>query len=94
MALNFLLSSSERFSFIQFGIGNGKTLLSCLVSILLAKSKGKSVFILSKMDHLILRDAKKFENLIRSSGLDTNVNSSSLEVGVYFYSIKKFTQEL
>ena len=48
---------------------------ACVVmAIFLAKLKKPPVFIIGKNAHLILRDSKKFEQLILSMGLKTNTN--------------------
>lgn len=46
---------------MQFGIGNGKTLLSITLAVLIAIETKKSVFIISKNEHLVQRDIKKYE---------------------------------
>lgn len=89
LCLNFILENIEANQFIKFGIGNGKTLLSVTLAILLATEKKKSVFIVSKNDHLVQRDIKKYEQLIQSMKLNANLNQSSNELGIYFYTHPK-----
>jgi preprotein translocase subunit SecA len=74
--------------FISFGMGNGKTLLCVAIAIIFAKLRGVPVFIIGKNAHLVLRDSKKFEQLILSMGLKTNTNQYSREPGVYYYTQK------
>jgi hypothetical protein len=74
--------------FISFGMGNGKTLLCVAIAIIFAKLRKIPVFIIGKNAHLVLRDSKKFEQLILSMGLKTNTNQYSREPGVYYYTQK------
>ena len=59
--------------FIEFGIGNGKTLLSIALAIIIARDYRKSVFIVGKNEHLVQRDIKKYEDIIRKMGLNSNL---------------------
>ena len=45
-------------------MGNGKTLLCVAIAIIIAKLRNIPVFIIGKNAHLVLRDSKKFEQLI------------------------------
>ena len=78
--------------FINFGIGNGKTLIATILGILLANKYKEPVVILSKYDHLVLRDQKKYSKLISSFGLATNINNITQKEGVYFYSEKNIVK--
>jgi hypothetical protein len=70
-------------------MGNGKTLLCVAIAIIIAKLRNIPVFIIGKNAHLVLRDSKKFEQLILSMGLKTNTNQYSREPGVYYYAQKE-----
>lgn len=74
LCLNFILANHTYNSFISFGIGNGKTLLAATLAILLAKKTNKSVFIVSKNEHLVQRDMKHFEKVISWVKLNANLN--------------------
>jgi preprotein translocase subunit SecA len=62
---------------MNIGIGNGKTLLCTSIAIIIALKFNKPVFVVSKNEHLILRDYKKYEDLIVSLSLNTNVSAYS-----------------
>ena len=94
MFINFISSTEQRFSFIIFGIGNGKTLLSGVLGIQFALETGKPVFVISKFDHLVLRDQMKFQGMITSRGLQTNVNYFQKGAGVYFFSETQIIKKL
>ena len=66
-------------------MGNGKTLVGVSIAIILAKLRNIPVFIIAKNGHLVLRDSKKFEQLILLMGLKTNTNQYSREPGIYYY---------
>ena len=70
-------------------MGNGKTLLCVAIAIIIAKLRNIPIFIIGKNAHLVLRDSKKFEQLILSMGLKTNTNRYSREPGVYYYAQKE-----
>jgi hypothetical protein len=56
MCINYLIYNDSRYNFINFGIGNGKTLLCVIIAILWSIHKKENVFIISKFDHLAIRD--------------------------------------
>src|SRR6202451_1121447 len=70
-------------------MGNGKTLLCVAIAIIIAKLRNIPVFIIGKNAHLVLRDSKKFEQLIISMGLKTNTNQYFREPGVCYYTYKE-----
>lgn len=61
LCINYIFENLNANHFIQFGIGNGKTLLSITLAVLIAIETKKSVFIVSKNEHLVQRDIKKYE---------------------------------
>jgi hypothetical protein len=90
LCLGYLSYNNDKRQFIQFGIGNGKTLLCFALGINFAKSTGASVFIIGKNEHLVLRDQKKYEGIIAKFGLLTNFNDYSERAGVYYLTLNKF----
>jgi preprotein translocase subunit SecA len=55
--------------FLNFGIGNGKTLLCTSLAIILGLRAEKPVIILGKQEYLPYRDHKKFKEMIKECGL-------------------------
>ncbi|KEJ82485.1 Protein translocase subunit SecA [Oxytricha trifallax] len=94
LALNYLLWEDSKFSFINIGVGNGKTLLCSTLAALYAKSSQLPVFIIGKNDHLILRDEKRFEQLVTSLSLNINVNQYEKKAGVYYLTQKYLESQL
>ena len=77
LCLNFLIGNLHSNNLICFGIGNGKTLLCTALAIVIAKQLQKSVFIVSKNEHLVSRDQKHFEKVVTKMGLATSFNQYS-----------------
>src|ERR1700722_9537042 len=94
MCLNYLMRKSYKYAFINFGIGNGKTLLATSLAIATAIDLQKTVFILGKNEHLIFRDQKRFEPMIRKMGLNTNLNDYSTSLGIYYITEAYFVSHL
>jgi len=94
LCLNYILENIETNHFIQFGIGNGKTLLSTTLAILLATKMNLSVFIISKNEHLVQRDIKKYEKLILVMQLNANLNQISKQLGIYFYTFNQVKSQM
>ncbi|KEJ83066.1 Helicase conserved C-terminal domain containing protein [Oxytricha trifallax] len=88
LCINYLLWEDTQYSFINFGVGNGKTLLCSTLAALKSKLLQKIVFVVGKNEHLVLRDEKKFESIITSLGLNVNVNQYENKIGVYYLSQK------
>ena len=65
----------DRAVFLNFGIGNGKSLLCSTLAIILKKIQNKNVIILNKSDYLTYRDYQKFKNCIDSCDLRCSRNS-------------------
>ena len=59
----------DRAIFLNFGIGNGKSLLCSTLAIILKKIQPKNVIILNKSDYLTYRDYQKFKDCIESCDL-------------------------
>jgi preprotein translocase subunit SecA len=74
LCINYLMSNPLVNHLVHFGIGNGKTLLCISLAVLLANKLAQSVFIVSKNEHLVQRDFKKYQRLIKSMNLNANLN--------------------
>lgn len=91
LCLNYLTTFQKRYEFLQFGIGNGKTLLCVVMALYYAKKSNSPVLIIGRNEYLVLRDCKKFSPLISSLGLESNVNQFSSQAGVFYMTMNKVT---
>jgi hypothetical protein len=89
LCLNFITSNIKTNIFSKFGIGNGKTLLCTALAVYLVSTEKVPVFVVSKNDHLILRDHKRFEKMLTSMDLHSAVNLCTEEPGIFYYSQRK-----
>ncbi|CDW82389.1 UNKNOWN [Stylonychia lemnae] len=94
LCMNYIQSYLKSNHFIQFGIGNGKTLLSITLAIMISIDTQNSVFIVSKNEHLVQRDIKKYESLIQKMNLNCNLNQCSKALGIYFYTQSSLKKQL
>ncbi|KEJ82417.1 hypothetical protein OXYTRIMIC_509 [Oxytricha trifallax] len=90
LCLKFVLRSQQRCVFLNFGIGNGQTLFCASLAVLLALQLNKSCIIIGKSDYLLLRDEKRFQNMIIGSELNVNYNQFEPKLGVYYMTQKYF----
>ncbi|KEJ82377.1 hypothetical protein OXYTRIMIC_535 [Oxytricha trifallax] len=90
LCINYSLHDAKPYQFYNFGIGNGKTLLCATLAILLTNDNQKSTIIIGKNDYLVLRDEKRFSDVIIKSGLNINYNQFEDKLGVYYMTQKHF----
>lgn len=89
LCLNYF-QQSEDDTFATFGIGNGNTLLCSITAIMKATLFQRSVFIVSKYEHLVQRDYKYFENLVQELNLFSNFCQCSYnKIGIFYFTTKE-----
>ena len=75
MCIQYVLQHlEERCQFLNFGIGNGKSLLCTTLAIILKKISTNNVIILNTSEYLTYRDYHKFKDCIDSCELRCSLN--------------------
>ena len=93
LCLNYFQQSKANI-FATFGIGNGKTLLCTITAIMKATLFQRSVFIISKHEHLVQRDYKYFENLVQVLNLFSNFcQYSHNKIGIFYFTMKEIVKQ-
>lgn len=93
LCINYIIDNVKLNHLINFGIGNGKTLLCISLAILLAKTNNHSVFVVSKNEHLVQRDFVKYEKIIKGLGLSANLNGFANDKGIYFFTLPQLKKQ-
>jgi preprotein translocase subunit SecA len=76
MCISYVLQHlDERCQFLNFGIGNGKSLLCTSIAIILRKIQPNNVIILNSSEYLTYRDYHKFKDCIDNCGLRCSLNA-------------------
>ncbi|KEJ82814.1 Protein translocase subunit secA [Oxytricha trifallax] len=92
LCINYLMQCQSSRAFVNFGMGNGKTLMCICIATHLAQSTQTPVFIVGKNDHLVLRDEKTYQSTITGMGIRVNVGEWDSKVGIYFLTQKDVEQ--
>ena len=84
LCLQYVLQNlDERCQFLNFGIGNGKSLICSTLAIIIKSVCDKSVIILNKNEYLTYRDYSKFKDCIEQCDLNCSYNKFSANSIVY-----------
>jgi len=88
LCIRYVMANLDKRMYINFGMGNGKTLLCTALAILLATRTNSPVYIFTKGAYLAYRDHLKFSKLIKECGIPIAALNEPISSGISFINEK------